>query len=359
MSLLASGQLMAIFLIISSLFINLSISESYKLDDNLLKVVDQTEKYNKSGWITYTTRSPSISKVEILKEGDFTFAWKTDKISNKLYINNEPLENSLKFKEHNYIHVNQNETLRFIFSTNNITGGQVWIAFPSEQANSQESNEINAPNYVFVNDRNMSLNNNSEIGFYTLQRAIDVATPGSVINISAGIYQGYLLIDKPMQLIGEPFKRGTIIDLEGKYIDIMSSDVTIKNVEIRNGDIAIRILNSSRINITNNYIINSNVGIRILDAENICCTNNLINTRNNSAILANTSYVTFKNNSLLNSKYDAIKLKNTDHSIFANNRFVYSESCDIFDADRLRYANRYVGCIKCPGQNDSGCWCCS
>ncbi len=128
-------KLVFIYLFINSIFINLSASTLFNLVGGWEKVSDPAEEYNAGdGWTTYSIESLQIAKIEILQEGDFCFASKMDSPTpNELYFNNKFIESTQEFKKSNYVHVNKNDILKWVFSVKDSKGGKVWIAFPTEQ----------------------------------------------------------------------------------------------------------------------------------------------------------------------------------------------------------------------------------
>ena len=130
--------------------------------------------------------------------------------------------------------------------------------------------------------------------FSTIQEGIDNANPGEVIFVRSGIYKENILIDKEgLYILGEN-KYTTIIDGDNKTdtITISSQYVTIESVTIQHGyetnkwDAAgINILRSN-ITIKNNIIKNNLIGINGLDtARNITIIDNKF--YNDSILLCN------------------------------------------------------------------------
>ncbi len=70
-------------------------------------------------------------------------------------------------------------------------------------------------------------------GSNVLQEAIDKAKPGSRLVLPAGIYQGNIIIDKPLILDGKDQQAIIKGDGNGTVISILSSGVTVKNLTIR------------------------------------------------------------------------------------------------------------------------------
>jgi parallel beta-helix repeat protein len=104
-----------------------------------------------------------------------------------------------------------------------------------------------------------------------IQKAIDAASPGDIVEIPSGIYYENILIYKPITLLGEDPKT-TIIDgggsknggLSGKnVVKITSNDVTISGFTMRNGEADAVVLVSSNVAVTNNIITQNNgAGVR-------------------------------------------------------------------------------------------------
>lgn len=76
-----------------------------------------------------------------------------------------------------------------------------------------------------------------------LARMIADAGPGSVVRVAAGVHHGALRIDKPLTLIGEP---GAIVDGDGRgdVIRIAASNVTVRNLIIRNSGTSLTRMNA-------------------------------------------------------------------------------------------------------------------
>jgi len=101
-----------------------------------------------------------------------------------------------------------------------------------------------------------------------LQDAIDSAAEGSIIRLDPGVYQGNLLITKPITIEGKGV--GVILDAmgEGTVITIKSSYVTLRNLTIINSgerhdklDAAIKISDASQCEVSNCTIKDTLFGI--------------------------------------------------------------------------------------------------
>jgi nitrous oxidase accessory protein len=69
-----------------------------------------------------------------------------------------------------------------------------------------------------------------------LQATIDMAAPGDVLQLAAGVHRGPIRIDRPLTLEGEP---GAIIDGEGRSstVDVVAPGVALRHLTIRNSGI--------------------------------------------------------------------------------------------------------------------------
>lgn len=123
-------------------------------------------------------------------------------------------------------------------------------------------------------------------GANTLQKALDAAPHGSIIKLSAGVYKGNIVINKPITIIG--IEDGVVIDGEGSgtVIKIESSYVTLKNLKIVGSgtrhdqiDSAITILNSKHCEVSDCVIDNCLFGIDMQMVNNSIISNNTITSK--------------------------------------------------------------------------------
>jgi nitrous oxidase accessory protein NosD len=75
----------------------------------------------------------------------------------------------------------------------------------------------------------------------SLSDAIAAAPDGTVLHLAPGAYRGPIVIDRPIELIGEP---GTVIEAppDGPAILIESDDVTIRDLAVKGGDAGIHVV---------------------------------------------------------------------------------------------------------------------
>src|SRR5690625_775010 len=66
----------------------------------------------------------------------------------------------------------------------------------------------------------------------TLQRLIDDSKSGDTLELKAKVYEGNIVIDKPMTIIGQ---EGTVIqgDQTANVVEIESDDVTLDTLEVK------------------------------------------------------------------------------------------------------------------------------
>lgn len=116
-----------------------------------------------------------------------------------------------------------------------------------------------------------------------LQDAINSAPEGAVIKLPAGVYQGNIVIDKPLSIVGK--EEGVVIDGEnnGTVVRVNSSYVTIKNVKIINSgdmhhqqDAGIAINNAEQCEVSDVVIDDCLFGIDMQMTNNSIIQNNTI-----------------------------------------------------------------------------------
>jgi len=119
-----------------------------------------------------------------------------------------------------------------------------------------------------------------------LQDAINKAPIGSTLKLSAGIYSGKIIINKPIKIIGKSDNVVIKGDGIGRVVVVNSSNVVLKNLTItdsgermENLDSAIFINKVKNCKITNCKILNSLYGIDMVMVNNSVISNNYITSK--------------------------------------------------------------------------------
>ena len=119
-----------------------------------------------------------------------------------------------------------------------------------------------------------------------LQNAIDNANSGDIIELGSGVYNGNIIINKPLTIDGKD--RSAIIkgDGNGDVIKINSSNVKILNLTIENSgnshttiDSAISCDSASGVEIINNAIKNSLFGVNFKQCNGSKIVDNFITSK--------------------------------------------------------------------------------
>ncbi|RMF59657.1 MAG: nitrous oxide reductase family maturation protein NosD, partial [Calditrichaeota bacterium] len=183
--------------------------------------------------------------------------------------------------------------------------------------------------------------------YSTITEALNAAQAGDSILISPGIYDGPLIIDKSISLVGEKFP---IIDGRGKgtVILVTAPNVTITGFRIRNSGISLNnedagiSINARRATIENNQIEDVLFGVYLRKADSSLIQNNIIKGKPELEIARRgdlirawyTNAVRVENNRLFFGRDVIIWF--SKNSIVKNNRvsnarygihFMYSDDC--------------------------------
>ncbi len=119
----------------------------------------------------------------------------------------------------------------------------------------------------------------------SLQEVIDKVPPNSKLELPKGVFKGSIVITKPLMLIGQ---EGTVIDGEGNgtVIKVLSSNVTLKNLTIKNSgseherlDAGILVKDAKFCTIQDCKIIDCLFGIDLQNVHNSLIENNYITSK--------------------------------------------------------------------------------
>jgi len=166
-----------------------------------------------------------------------------------------------------------------------------------------------------------------------LQDRINDSTENDIIQINNSInLSSIVIINKSITIQG---KSGETIQIDGSGFgfNIITKNVTLRNLTILNFSTAIRIENNTvslaNITISNISIRNSTYGIYIQNTTRSNITNvTIINCTSAGLYLSNTSYLTIDNNSI-NETHTAINITNNSNNNTLSNNLFHTNSISI------------------------------
>lgn len=173
---------------------------------------------------------------------------------------------------------------------------------------------------------------NNESGYSDIQEAIDSANDGDTIFVYSGTYNGSIVVNKSLTIIGED-KNTTIIDSHtfGDVLTIVNDWVNISGFTIQNGqktdwteeeyiyiNAGIRIT-SNHVSINQNIITNNTYGIYVENGENNKIISNHIFDNGKGIRLSGLNNTIYKNNITNNNKFFISNISNV--SSFEENNY--------------------------------------
>ena len=166
-----------------------------------------------------------------------------------------------------------------------------------------------------------------------LQDAINKASIGATLKLRDGIYNGNIVIDKPIIIIG--IGNNVIIKGEDKdtVVTIKASDVTLRNITIKNGgnridklDSAIFMNKVENCTIANCKILNCLYGINMDMVKNSTISDNYITSKDNPISL----------------KGDALKVWYSSNNTIKNNTIEYVKDIKLSFAHHNKIVNNTI-----------------
>lgn len=183
---------------------------------------------------------------------------------------------------------------------------------------------------------------------FDIQKAIDAASPGEVIHIPTGRYQGNFIVTKPLTLLGEdgtefisknnePTLRientATIsisnIKFSGKSKAIVASNVDgleLNNIHIKDTHTGVHIQRSTNVHIHDIHVTGSEGhyakkgnGIAIYKSEDILIENNHIEQMQDGIYLEEVKSIVVQHNNVTRSRYATHFMYTSDAKAFFNN----------------------------------------
>jgi parallel beta-helix repeat protein len=139
-----------------------------------------------------------------------------------------------------------------------------------------------------------------------IQGLIDNASAGDTIYVPSGIYYENIIINKPINLVGED-KNSTIIDGggSGNVVYISAQGVSVSGFTIRNGDDGIKLYKSRRISIRGNIISNNGKGIDLVISHFNTVKGNNISNNVYGVYLSNSRFNFIQKNNFILNEQDA------------------------------------------------------
>jgi parallel beta-helix repeat protein len=180
--------------------------------------------------------------------------------------------------------------------------------------------------------------------FDTIQKAIDAASDGDSIHVSAGQYDEILIINKSIKLIAE--KNSTILQYIDNESDISIITINRDNCIVDGFDI-----------IRKNISLNSN-GIKVISSNNII-TNNTIQNNNYGLLLQNSNSNIISNNIFLDNRNGLFMAHSLNNNIISNNFSgnndygVYASSQSDNNIFKLNYFSTNANGIRIKGSQQN------
>jgi parallel beta-helix repeat protein len=200
--------------------------------------------------------------------------------------------------------------------------------------------------------------------FQTIQEAINAAQQGDHINVTGGIYNEHVVVDRSVSLTGEN-RNTTIVDGSGSgtVVLVTADNVTLEGFTVRNGKSGIVVSLSQNCRIEGNLVEdNSYQGIFINKAQNcIVSRNHAVGTRPGYGINVNASQNTLvEGNRASSNGYDGIGLLSSRDSIVrgntVNNNSLYGIWVDSSYYSLFYHNNVFGNHRQVSSNNPSNSW---
>jgi parallel beta-helix repeat protein len=170
---------------------------------------------------------------------------------------------------------------------------------------------------------------------FTIQAAIDNATPGDSIYVSSGTYYENVIVNKTVTIIGNGSSNTTIDGGGTDDVVLITADwVNVSGFRIINSgkrnfpdwDSGIIIMNAENITLSNNNISKNMVGIYFRDAKNVRIINNSLSLNKIHGLYGFYSYYNLiKNNTCFSNSKSGIVIFASDNNTISKN-YCYSNT---------------------------------
>jgi len=180
-------------------------------------------------------------------------------------------------------------------------------------------------------------------GYETIQEAINAANPGDIINVTAGLYNERITVNKSLTIIGEN-PATTIIDGGGggNVVTITSPNVVISRFTIQNGKqgdwpySGISIFRCDSAVVNNNVLRDNYYGLQLIQSNNSKIFNNLIINNSYAGIkISDSSNNIFFENIIQNNSVGLWGSKSPLNVVYHNNFLNNTSQLQIFDSPMI------------------------
>ena len=138
--------------------------------------------------------------------------------------------------------------------------------------------------------------------YSTIQEAVDAASPGDAILVSAGTYYEHLIIDKPLTLVGE---ESSIPTIDGNGSDtcltLTADNVNINRFIIQDGLLGIDVSRCDSATLIGNMILNNQAGISLSGSRSNTIIGNTLLDNYIGILLTDSHNNTVYHNNFINS----------------------------------------------------------
>lgn len=188
------------------------------------------------------------------------------------------------------------------------------------------------------------------IKYFSIQEAINNATPGDTIHVSAGLYTEQLTVDKALVLEGENRYTTIINATTSTTVHVNADNVSISEFTLQysggcacHGFSVVNVTGSRDASVTNNVIVSDDFGIRVGDARKVVIAyNSITRTGSTFIVILNSSEVSLLGNSIM--AKDGMELDDCAESVFSGNAifsisgagiFAYQSNQNIFSGNEI------------------------
>lgn len=183
------------------------------------------------------------------------------------------------------------------------------------------------------------------VKYASIQAAIENATEGQTIYVSAGLYDESLIVDKSITMVGENAST-TEINASTSVLNVQADNVSVSDFTVRYtgctcfGYYSVNVTKSQNVNVTDNIIISDDNGIGVAGSIGVIVANDDVpHVGDASMVVTNSSAVSVLENHLT-ATLDGVEIENSNDSMFWSNTILANLS-GIFMAES--FGNAFFG----------------